>query len=53
MGDSKIRNHPTRLETIEDKTVSRVAVGGSYAFAIGKTTNRMENSIFDDVGDRS
>ena len=50
VGDSKIRNHPTRLETIEDKVVSKVSVGGSFAFAIGKTTNRMENSIFDDVG---
>lgn len=49
VGDSKVRNHPTRLETIEDKTISKVSVGGSFAFAIGKTTNRMENSIFDEV----
>ena len=49
VGDSKIRSHPTRLETIEEKTVSQVSVGGSYAFAIGKTTNRLENSIFDEA----
>ena len=50
VGDSKVRNHPTRLETIEDKTISKVGVGGSFAFAIGKTTSRMENSIFEDGG---
>ena len=48
VGDSKVRNHPTRLEAIEDKSISKVGVGGSYAFAIGKTTNRLENSIFDE-----
>ena len=53
VGDSKIRSHPTRLETIEEKTVSAVSVGGSFAFAIGKTTNRMENSIFADEANRS
>jgi alpha-tubulin suppressor-like RCC1 family protein len=53
VGDGKVRSHPTRLETIEDKKVSKVAVGGSFAFAIGKTTNRMENSIFDEAGNRS
>ena len=53
VGDSKMRNHPTRLETIEDKTVAKVGVGGSFCFAIGKTTNRMENSIFDEMGNRS
>ena len=30
-----------------------MSVGGSFAFAIGKTTNRMENSIFDDMGNPS
>jgi len=49
VGDNKVRSHPTRLETIEEKVVSKVSVGGSFAFAIGKTTNRMENSIFDEV----
>ena len=49
VGDSKVRNHPTRLETIEDKLISKVGVGGSFAFAIGKTTSRMENSIFEDA----
>ena len=49
VGDSKVRNHPTRLETIEDKLISKVGVGGSFAFAIGKTTSRMENSIFDEA----
>ena len=48
VGDNKVRNHPTRLETIEDKTISKVGVGGSFAFAIGKTTSRLENSIFED-----
>ena len=48
-----MRNHPTRLETIEDKLISKVGVGGSFAFAIGKTTTRMENSIFDEAGNRS
>ena len=53
VGDNKIRSHPTRLETIEDKIVSHVSVGGSFAFAIGKTTNRMDNSIFADEANRS
>lgn len=53
VGDSKIRSHPTRLETIEEKTVGAVSVGGSFAFAIGKTTNRLENSIFADEANRS
>ena len=46
VGDTKVRNHPTRLETIEDKLISKVGVGGSFAFAIGKTTSRLDNSIF-------
>ena len=49
VGDSKVRNHPTRLETIDDKLISKVGVGGSFAFAIGKTSTRMENSIFDEA----
>lgn len=53
VGDSKIRNHPTRLETIDDKFISKVAVGGSFAFAIGKTTTRTDNSIFDETANRS
>ena len=53
VGDSKVRNHPTRLETIEDKTISKVGVGGSFAFAIGKTTTRMDNSIFEEAANRS
>ena len=48
-----MRNHPTRLETIEDKSISNVAVGGSFAFAIGKTMSRIENSIFEEGADRS
>ena len=48
VGDSKVRNHPARLETIEDKQVFKVAVGSCFAFAIGKTTDRVDNSIFDD-----
>ena len=48
VGDGKVRNHPTRLETIEDKLISKVGVGGSFAFAIGKTTSRLDNSIFAD-----
>ena len=53
VGDSKIRNHPTRLETIDDKTISKVAVGASFAFAIGKTTLRTDTSIFEETGNRS
>ena len=48
VGDSKVRNHPARLETIEEKPVFKVAVGSCFAFAIGKTTNRVDNSMFDD-----
>ena len=48
VGDSKVRNHPARLETIEDKQVFKVAVGSCFAFAIGRTSNRGDNSIFDD-----
>ena len=48
VGDSKVRNHPTRLDTIEDKLISQVGVGGSFAFAIGRSSTRMENSIFVD-----
>ena len=48
-----MRNHPTYLESIEDKSICKVSVGGSFAFAIGKTMNRIENSIFDEAGNRS
>ena len=53
VGDNKVRNHPTRLETIEDKVISKVTVGSSFAFAIGKTQNRVDNSIFDESAIRS
>ena len=53
VGDNKIRNHPSRLETIEDKIVGQVSVGGSFAFAIGRTSNRTDNSIFVDEQNRS
>ena len=54
VGDSKVRNHPIRLETIEDKNINKVGVGATFAFAIGKTTtNRIESTIFDDAANRS
>ena len=54
VGDSKVRNHPIRLETIEDKNINKVGVGATFAFAIGKTTtNRIESTIFDEAANRS
>jgi alpha-tubulin suppressor-like RCC1 family protein len=53
VGDSKVRNHPTRLETIDEKQIAKVSVGSSFAFAIGKTSNRQENSIFNESAMRS
>ena len=40
VGDNKVRNHPTRLETIDEKQIMKVSVGSSFAFAIGKTSNK-------------
>ena len=54
VGDQKLRNHPTRLETIENKLIHQVSVGNNFAFAIGRTTSKVENSIFaDENGEKS
>ena len=53
VGDNKVRNHPTRLETIDEKQIMKVSVGSSFAFAIGRTSNKQENSIFNESAMRS
>lgn len=48
VGDNKIRNHPTRLESIEDKVINAVSVGSNFAFAIGKTSSKVDGSVLEE-----
>lgn len=43
VGDNQPRTYPTVLESLEDKVVTQVGVGSSFAFVLGQNLNQAEN----------